>query len=788
MVEQKNLTQSIEQNFARYAGSVILDRAICDARDMLKPAARMLIYSQMKVSKNVPSKPFVKSARVVGDCLGHFYTHGDASCYSTYMRMAKPFAMRYPLEDCQGNSGTVVTTDDHAAARYTELRLAPLTANLYGLLEKNTIGKWNENFDETEQFPTVFPSIGFYNIVNGTTGIGVAMSSSVPQFNLREVNQAICTLIDNPNASFEEIVCLPDFATGGILTNPNQVKESLRVGNGKSCRLRAVMDYDPNTRTLNIRELPYGVYTDTITDQLRKLTEENEHYGIDGVHDGSGQTVKYSITLSKGANPKAMIKKLYHDTSLEYWVSINMTMLDKGRFPKVFGWREALLAHIDHSAECLRKAYEYDLDKLFARQEILSGLLQAIAHIDDIVRIIRGSNSTTEAGNSLREKYNFTDSQIKAILDLKLQRLVNLEGAKIQKEYDDNRETIAAIEECLANKAIFNEKLKEHYQKVADTYGDQRRTAIDVVVDEEEMVAETPEEDLTAMILSNDVVRLVKPKAMVGSKRGAKGNTLKLPKNAALVDTINTTNRSNLYVITRNGKLYSGSLLGLDEGDYSIYELMKIPADDKIVKVLNGTNWDFAKYLVLATRQGTIKKTSISELPVSTRGTTAIKLRENDVVVNGFLVHSENEEILILTNRGYYNRYEHTLLTPTGKTSMGVKAVALKDGDYVVAALPITNPEAGLFTIISNGRGKITSLSEYRATGRAARGSVAHKLDEGTALAAAAIIDSNSTSPINVINNDRLVTLAKSDIPNQGRATVGVKIINVKDDSNIHIV
>lgn len=788
MVELKQLTDCIEDSFSRYAGSVILDRAICDARDMLKPAARMLIYSQMKVTKNTPNKPYIKSARVVGDSLGHFYTHGDASCYGTYMRMAKPFAMRYPLEDCQGNSGTIITTGDEAAARYTELRLAKPAEYLYTSLEKNTIDKWNTNFDDTEEFPTVFPSIGYYNIVNGTTGIGVSLSSSVPQFNIAEVNAAISKLIMNPDIEFKDIVCMPDFATGGILINRDEVYESLKNGSGKACKIRAVVEYDPHTNSIHISEMPFGVYTSTITEQLRELTDADEHYGIEGIHDGSGQNVDYTIQLSKGVNPKKMIEKLFRDTSLEYWCGINMTMLDEGRFPKVFGWKEALQAHINHAADCLRKEYKYDLNKLLARQEIVEGLLMAIAKIDEVVATIKASHNSAEASTNLIAKFGFTEPQAKAILDLKLNRLVNLEGFKLEQEHKENQAKIEELNIYLTNKDEFNARLAERYQNVAERFGDKRRTKL-MNLTENDNIIDVPEENLTIMVLSNDTIHVVKSEDMNGAKRGRKGTNMKLPKDTVVTDSIATTNTSALYVATKAGKLYTFSLKEISSGDYSIYELINIPPEDKIVKVMNGANLEFYKYLVLVTKSGLIKKTELSECKVGSRGTTVIKLKNDDEIINCFPVKEYSEDIIILSNLGYYNYYSHVLVNATGKNSIGVKAITLKDGEYVVAAMPVFTKEAGLFTILSNGKGKLTSLSELKSTSRAVRGLIAHKVDDGTTLMTAALIKDDSQEPINVLCNNHLVTLTYTDIPKQNRNTVGVKIIETKNNVNhIHII
>lgn len=297
----------------------------------------------------------------------------DTSCYGTYMRMAKPYAMRIPLENCQGNCGTIITSGDEAHMRYTELKLAEITKYLYSGIEKNTVSEWKQNFDESEVYPSVMPSIGYYNIVNGTLGLGIAISSSIPSFNLKETNQAIISLIKNPNLSAEEVVVMPDFPTGGIIINKNEVKEALINGTGKACRIRAKLAYNPDSNSIIVTEIPYSVYTSTITKELKVLIEENENYGVEGISDDSGFSPNYEIQLKKGVNPNKMIKKLYKDTSLESFYSINMWALDEGRFPKIFGLKDFYMAYITHIRTCKRREVQFDLDKALTRENVVEG-------------------------------------------------------------------------------------------------------------------------------------------------------------------------------------------------------------------------------------------------------------------------------------------------------------------------------------------------------------------------------------------------------------------------------
>lgn len=642
-----NLNTAVKENFARYAGNVILDRAICDSRDMLKPSARMLMYSQRKITKNTSDKAFVKSARVVGDALGRFYTHGDSSCYGTYMRMAKPFAMRYPLEDCQGNSGTIITSGDEAAMRYTELRPSKVSDYLFNGIEKNAISEWKDNFDETLQYPGVLPSIGFYNIVNGTTGIGVSISSSIPQFNLREVNEAIIKLIENPEASFENIYCAPDFATGGIILNAVEVRESLRNGYGKAARVRAKINYDSKSNSLIVTELPYGVYSGTITEEIEQLLNENENYGIESINDGSGSTANYTITLSKDVNPSVMMRKLYADTSLESYFTINMVMLENGRFPKVFTWKEALQSYIAHIDECKRRELKFDMDALIHRNHILDGLKIALANIDDVVALIRNSESAATAKQALMTAYGLDEEQAKAILDMKLQRLANLEAIKVNKEFDENAVEIDRLGNILGSQDEVNKLLIAALREVATKFGDARRTQL---MNLSEQVQEIEEEEVILNV-SGNTIKVV--------KRGVK-------------DCFKTTNLSTLLFVTNQGKMYHVPVSNVIEvGSVKIGTLIKDNAP--IVYYGDLEQIKLNKFWMFATSDGMIKKSSIEEYNYYGRnGTKMLKLREKDTVI-ACGVFTSNCETFTIPRGNSHTDVSVGIVNPTGKAAMGSK-------------------------------------------------------------------------------------------------------------------
>ena len=697
MITARNMEEVVTENFERYAGNVILDRAICDVRDMLKPSARMLIYSQKHITKNTHKKPFIKSARVVGDCLGHLYEHGDASCYGAYIRMAKPYAMRYPLEECQGSYGTMLNNSDEASMRYTELRLNELSSFIYGGLDENAIETtaWRNNFDETEQYPGVMPSIGFFNICNGTQGLGIAISSSIPQFNLREVNNAIITLIRNPETPDSQIIIMPDFATGGILTNKDEVYQSLKNGSGKSCRLRAKIDYNPATNTLVVTEVPYGVYTEKITGAIKTMILDDENCGIKSVNDNSGDTAEIHIELEKGVNPQRMIAKLYHDTLLESHFTINMWVLKDGRFPTLMGLREIFLNYIEHIRACKRREIEFELNKAIARENIIEGLLLAIANIDDIVAIIKGSNSPADAAKALMAKYGFNKEQVDAILAMKLSSLCKLDGVKLNDELAEKRSFIADCRHLLSEPTALDEKLIETLEEVAKRFGDNRRTQITNVLGDEEEPEEIQEKDI-AVIYTGTMIKLVEKKD---------GEVAyKLPKSAIKHQIIYTTNLGALTLITDSGKMYNASLSKLKlNKDYKLGEVFEIGGEHPRL-LIDTLSFNAYKTLTCVTRNGFIKKSSIAEYTArSKKGTIVLKLDESDSLIAVILSSDDDDKIVIIGNNDYYNCYPLKDISCTGRATKGVKAIKLDTNGFVKEA-------------------KWVGDNSYKITGRAVKG------------------------------------------------------------------
>lgn len=643
MIKEVDFETSIQDSFLEYAKSVAQERSIIDVRDGLKYGLRQGLYAQYS-NKLTSDKPYKKALKSVAAATSQSYVHGDAAIYDTFVRAAKPWAYRYLLEDAQGSVGSPCAPDDHTASRYLELRSSELANHLFDGLKKNAIGdEWYDNYDNSERIPSVFPSIGFWNIVNGCTGIAVSMSTSIPTFNLREVNGALIKLIKNPNVSFDEIYCPPDFPTGGTITNAKEVKESLRVGKGKSIRMRADLQYSAKDNCIIASHLPYSVYTNTVIGQLAELTAENENYGIERIIDHTKKEADIRIYLSRGANPAMMIQKLYKDTSLESWYGINMIMLDHGRFPKVFGWKEACQAYIEHCRTCQRRIIKYDFGVLLARNHILNGLLIAIAHIEEVIKTIKESKDGTAAKASLMKQFNFTEPQAEAILNMKLQRLANLEGFKIEKERNENDVKIDEL------RLIFNtpEKIDEiiigKLTEVMNKFGDARRTRLSNTIESEDV----PEEGEIDVLIS------VSARGMKLAKKEGK-------------DVIRTTSRGKIIIISNDGRLFRipvSDVVASQEVLFSSYTGTKAP----VALVCDELAASGNKYVLYRTKDGIVKKNAISDIIDFTRqGSRATKLREGDTIIRCGLAASDD---------GIFEDFFVSTIKLTSKTAIGEKKI-----------------------------------------------------------------------------------------------------------------
>lgn len=646
MIYNVDFQKAIENAFLEYGASVAQERSVADVRDGLKIGLRQGLYSQYH-SKLTHSHKFQKAQKSVAAAMSLCYVHGDAAMYDTFIRAAKPWAFRYPLEEAQGAYGSPAAPDDHSAARYVEMRSSELADYLFAGLKKNAVKEWYNNYDDTEQIPSVLCPVGFWPLINGCQGIAVSFSTSSPQYNLREVNAALEKLILNPDIDFNAIYCAPDFATGGTIVNAQETKESIKNGSGKACRIRAKLEYLSKENCIKATELPYGVYTNTVIAQLAALTEEDENYGISKVIDHTKKAADIRIYLNKDINPAVMMRKLYADTSLESSFAINQIFLDQGRFPRVFGWKDACLAYIAHMDECKRRELKFDMDALIHRNHILDGLKIALANIDDVVALIRNSENAAKAKTELMNAYWLDEEQAKAILDMKLQRLANLEAIKVNKEFEENAAEIDRLGNILGSQDEVNKLLIAALREVATKFGDARRTQL---MNLSEQVQEIEEEEVTLSVSGNSI-KVV--------KRGVK-------------DCFKTTNLSTLLFVTNEGKMYHVPVSSVIEaGAAKISNLIKDTAPIVYYGDLEQTKLN--KFWMFATADGMVKKSNIEEYNYYGRnGTKMLKLREKDVVIACGVFTSNCESFTIPRGNSKIN-VKIDIVNSTGKAAMGSK-------------------------------------------------------------------------------------------------------------------
>lgn len=764
----------IEQSFTQYAGAVIQSRALVDVRDCLKPSARQIFYC-LYTDKFLYNKPYKKTLKAVGS-LARAYIHGDASAVGVLMRAGQPFAMRYPLTDVKGNVGTLMESGNWASQRYTETRLSELTSYLFKDIDKDTIQEWRDNYDDTEQYPAVLPTKGFYNIVNGTSGIAVGAASSVPQYNLNDVNNALCYLIDHPDCDFEDIYCAPDFATGGILYNESDVKESMKNGTGFACKLRSVVNFDSKDRALVVTEIPYGVYTNTICGQLEEIVNGEDNPGIDRFNDLTGATPLIKIYLSKKANPDKVLKYLFKNTSLQHHYGINFTMLDMGRYPRVFTWREMLQAHIDHEKEVYLRGYNFDLKKIKNRLHIIEGLLKAISMIDEVVKTIRSSTDSKSANLALQKLLSIDEAQAKAILDIKLARLAHLEVNKLEKEKGELEAERDRIEEILGNEELFKGEIKKGWQEVAKKFGDERRTKIlDISKDDEEP---TEIRSLQLSLTNKNNVFVSEVSSLYTQKRGGVGNKLKMEKDEYVLTTCAIESNEEVMFFTQRGDCYHHSAANLPVGErIAIEAIIPLQSNDKIKSMAALNKRAPSKYIVFFTKKGMIKKSAIEDYNLKRSGSLkAINLDSDDEVVD--ILFLGNEKVGILASSGNFLMVETSDIRPIGRVAKGVKGIKLNDGDYVVGARVIKNSITEIVSVSKLGYCKKTSINEFNVQGKNTKGSKIQTLKEGDSMADFLPVGAEDKE-ILVASTGACIKFSLFDVPSYGRGAQGTKSIKL---------
>ena len=774
-----NLKPVIEDSMIQYSGAVLQSRALVDVRDGLKPSARQIFYS-MLLHKLVHSKPYKKTANAVGMAMADFYIHGDSSCEGVIMRAAQPFAMRYPLVEVKGNEGSLIESGDWAASRYTESRLSQFADILFADVDKDTISEWRDSYDNTKQYPAVLPTKGYYNVCNGSQGIGVGMACSIPQYNLKEMNQALEHLLLNPECSFDDIYIAPDFATGAVLLNEDEVKESMKKGTGFACKLRSVVDYDKKENCFVVTEIPYSVYTNTICGELEDIINGEENPGVDRFNDLTGETPLIKIYLTKRANPDRVLRYLYKNTSLQSHYGINFTMLDNGRFPRVFTWKEMLQAHIDHEKEVYMRGFQFDLKKIEDRLHIIEGLLICLANIDEVVRTIKNSESTQKARERLMASYNLDEAQTKAILDMKLSRLAHLEVKKLFSEKSKLEKERDFIYNIIRNEDEFNAQLIKGWREVANKFGDGRRTKVLNISKEDEEPQETHE--LLINLSNQNNIYVTTVSTLYTQRRGGVGNKFKMSKGEYVISTASGTNLDTVLLFSNKGNCYNLNPATLQfETVLPIESLVQLGPNEQIKNLVFLNKSRQKNYIIFLTKNGILKKSQLSEYNIKRKGgVKALNLDTNDEIVS--ILFLNEERIGMMTARGQFVMCETKDIRAIGRAARGVKGITLNKDDYLVCAQVIPTDTKEFLTISEKGYIKRTSIKEFTVTGRGTKGSRIHVLnDTDDALVCFGALNEQKETVVVASNAQIKINLNEVKLLSKGaQGTKSIKLNNAK--------
>ena len=718
-----NLTPIIKDSFLQFSGAVLQSRALSDARDNLKPSARQIFYC-MYTDGFTHNKPFKKTLKAIGSAF-RVYIHGDSSAEGIIMRAAQPFAYRYPLVETEGSYGTLMSANSYAAPRYTSSRLSELADYLFADLDKDTIDEWRDNYDDTEKYPMVLPCKGFFPIVNGNFGLGVGMSASIPQYNLKEVNEALIKLLWNPDISFEEIYVAPDFATGAILLNADDVKESHRAGRGSACKLRSVVSFDPKERCLIVTEIPYMVYTNTICEELESIVNGEENPGIDRFNDLTGEKPLIKIYLSKNANPDKVLRYLFKNTSLQSYYGVNFTILENGRYPKVFNWKQLLQAHLDHERTVYIRGFNFDLKKINTRLHIIEGLLRAISIIDEVIQTIKQSQDSKSANRALQSLLSIDENQAKAILDIKLSKLAHLEIAKLENEQSTLIKEKSRIEAIINDDVLLKKEIEKGLREVAAKFGDNRRTKILNISKEDEEPTEI--RTLQVSLTNKNRVYTMESSTLYTQKKGTVGKKIKLDKGEYIMSTCLIQTNEEILFFTQEGNYYHCPASKLVNDEIIHISNLFLFGEEQFCN-LCGVNKKNAKpFILFVTKNGMLKKSNLSEYNIKRSGSAkALTLDEGDEIVSVLFVNSE--KIGLLSAGGNFLITTTSDIRPIGRTTKGIKGMKLNEEDYVISAHIIPEDTVSIMSVSGEGNAKQTKISEFVTQGKNTKGARLQKV------------------------------------------------------------
>ena len=792
---EKDIEKEMKTAYIDYAMSVIVSRALPDVRDGLKPVHRRILYA-MYEDGITSDKPYRKCANTVGSVLGRYHPHGDASVYDAMVRMAQDFSLRYPLIDGHGNFGSI-DGDGAAAMRYTEARMAKIAETMLTDIEKNTVD-FMPNYDDRLQEPTVLPSKIPTLLINGSSGIAVGMATNIPPHNLTEVINGIIKIIDEDNVTDEELLKIikgPDFPTSGLILGREGIKQAYTTGRGKIIvRAEAEIEEMENGRQrIIVRSLPYQVNKARLIENIANLVKDKKIEGISELRDESDRNdkVRIVIGLKKDANAQVVLNHLYKNTQLQDTFGIIMLALVNGE-PKILTLRQCLDCYIDHRKDVILRRTQFDLDKALARAHILDGLRIAIDNIDEVINIIR--NSYDDAKEKLMQRFNLTDIQAQAILDMRLKTLSGLQREKIEEEYNELMKLIAHLREILASERLVFDIIKEELLEIKEKYGDERLTKIVAAegeIDDEDLIKE--EQNVITLTHFGYVKRM--PIDMYKSqKRGGKGIAGMATREEDFVKKIFTASTHDTILFFSNkGKVYTLKGYELPEAGRTakgtaIVNLLRLDQGEKITAVIPIANFAEGKYLLMSTKNGMIKKTALSEYSsVRKNGLLGITLKENDQLIGVRLTDGEDDVVLV-TSHGMSITFSEKDVRPIGRVSQGVIGIKLDDDDFVIGMESIISREnATLLAITENGFGKRTELDEYRVQTRGGKGILTYKITAKTGNIVGIRITTDEEDVMIITENGTIIRLEVKDINILGRTTQGVTLMRTNEGKVVSI-
>ena len=799
-IHEVDLKETMEKSYIDYAMSVIAQRALPDVRDGLKPVQRRILYSMIELN-NGPDKPHRKCARIVGDTMGKYHPHGDSSIYGALVNLAQDWSTRYPLVDGHGNFGSV-DGDGAAAMRYTEARLSKVSMEMLADINKNTVD-FVPNFDDTEKEPTVLPSRFPNLLVNGTTGIAVGMATNIPPHNLTEVINAVVKIIDNNieedrKTDIEEILDIvkgPDFPTGGEILGVRGIEEAYRTGRGK-VKVRAVTNIETmenGKSRIIVTELPYLVNKAKLIEKIAELVKDKKIDGITDLRDESNKDgMRIVIELRRDANANVLLKQLYKHTQLQDTFGVIMLALVNNE-PKVLNICDMLNNYLLHQKDVVTRRTKYDLNKAEERAHIVQGLLIALDNIDEVIKIIRGSRTTADAKLGLIERFGLSDAQAQAIVDMRLRTLTGLAREDLENEYKELMATIDYLKGILADEKKLLEVIKEEIITIRDKYGDERRTSIGYDDDEITLEDLIPLENTVIARTSLGYIKRMTVDNFKSQHRGGKGiKGMQTINDDYIVDLLMTTTHHYLMFVTNKGRAYRIKAYEIPESSRTargtaLINIIQLLPDEKVAAVIPIKEYQDGRFIIMGTKNGIIKKTSLSEYKnIRKSGIQAITLREDDEIIE-VKTANNNDEVFMVTKYGKCIKFALTDVRRTGRSSIGVRGINLEAGDEVVG-MQLERQGKDLLIVTENGMGKRTDAKEFTIQKRGGKGVKCYKISEKTGNVVGVKAVNDNQEIMLITSEGIIIQMLVSGISTVGRVAQGVKLIKLDNEKNVDVV